>query len=259
MGPTPISRACWSGAAPMNNQLLRHGEAKKKISAAKRMKASWEAPRPLAPSIVIRPERFLIVVENNKPEFYYFEGLRRRINSTFHGEFVVLGVCDVVGNTISLFERAKKIVDTDLDGFTQVWIVCNKGDLSPHDFNEVLALCTESSNERVKFRVAWTSDSFELWYVLHFAYVDSALGRSAYSQIITRHLNAEGHGAYERGRADMFDVFEGNTLTAIVNAEKLEESNAGHVLSDSKPGTTVHLLVKELLPYLGLQGEGDQQ
>lgn len=254
MGPTPISRACWSGAALMNNELIKCGEAKKGISAAKRMKASWEASRPIAPSIAIRPERFLIVVEDNKPEFYYFEGLRRRINSTFHGEFIVLGACDVVDNAISLFEWAKKTVDTDLDGFTRVWIVCNKGDLSPHDFNEVLTLCAESSNASVKFRVAWTSESFELWYVLHFAYVDSALGRSEYSQIITRHLNAGGHGAYERSRADMFDVFEGNTLTAIMNAEKLEKSNAGYVLSDSKPGTTVHLLVKELLPYLGLQG-----
>ncbi len=87
--------------------------------------------------------------------------------------------------------------------------------------------------------------------ILHFAYVDSALDRGSYIPILTRYLRAERLDKYEKNRADMFDVLKGRIRLAISNAEKLEEANDGCAPADSNPGTTVHLLVKELLPYLG--------
>ena len=55
----------------------------------------------------------------------------------------------------------------------------------------------------------------------------------------------------------MFDVLEGRMQTAIANAERLEGLNAGRAPADSNPGTTVHLLVKELMPYLGSGKAGE--
>ena len=56
----------------------------------------------------------------------------------------------------------------------------------------------------------------------------------------------------------MFDILEGRMLAAISNAERLKKSNRGLAPADSNPGTTVHLLVKELLPYLNSGTLGDR-
>lgn len=161
-------------------------------------------------------------------------------------------------NTVSLFERARTIALADPDGFTQVWIVYDKDSFPSRDFNVVADLCASASGGDVAYRAAWTNEAFELWYILHFAYVDSALDRGSYEPVLTRRLRAEGFGRYEKNRADMFDILEGCMHAAISNAERLEESNKGLAPADSNPGTAVHLLVKELLPYLNSGEPGDR-
>lgn len=240
----------------MSNKPPKHSELKKKESAAKRMRASWGKLRASDPSIRIRPERFLIVTEGTKTEPCYFEGFRKRINVGFHGEYVTLRVCGMGDNTISLFEKARSVALADPDGFTQVWVVYDKDSFPSRDFNVVVDLCASASGGDVVYRAAWTNESFELWYILHFAFVDSALSRDSYTSILTRHLRAEGLGKYEKNRADMFDILEGRMRVAISNAERLEGSNEGLSPADSNPGTTVHLLVKELLPYLSCGRQG---
>lgn len=258
MAPTPTSGACWNGAVAMSNKPPKHSEVKKKESAAKRMKASWGKSRSAAPSFRIRPERLLIVTEGTKTEPYYFEGFKNRINAGYHGEYVTLRVCGVGDNTVSLFERARSIASADPDGFTQVWVVYDKDSFPSRDFNAVVDLCSSESGGGVTYRAAWTNEAFELWYILHFAYVDSALDRGSYAPILTRYLRAEGLGKYEKNRSDMFSALEGRMPAAIANAERLEGSNAGRTPADSNPGTTVHLLVKELLPYLNSGALGDR-
>lgn len=144
MAPTPTSGACWNGAVAMSNKPPKHSEVKKK-SAAKRMRASWGKPRAAAPSIRIRPERFLIVTEGTKTEPFYFEGFRKRINAGYHGEYVTLRVCGVGDNTVSLFERARTIALADPDGFTQVWVVYDKDSFPSRDFNAVEERCASAS------------------------------------------------------------------------------------------------------------------
>lgn len=241
----------------MSNKPGKHSELKKKGSTAKRMRASWGKPRSAVPTIRIRPERFLIVTEGTKTEPYYFEGFRRRINAEFHGEYVTLRVCGMGDNTISLFERARSIASADPDGFTQVWVVYDRDSFPSRDFNAVVDLCSAESGRDVVYRAAWTNESFELWYLLHFAYIDSALDRGSYIPMLTRRLCADGLGKYEKNRTDMFCVLEDRMRTAIANAERLEESNMGRAPADSNPGTTVHLLVKELMPYLGSEKSGE--
>lgn len=182
----------------MSNKPPKHSEVKKKESTAKRMRASWGKPRAAAPSIKIRPERYLIVTEGTKTEPYYFESFRKRINAGYHGEYVTLRVCGMGDNTVSLFERARAIAIADPDGFTQVWVVYDKDSFPSRDFNAVEERCASASDKGTVYRAAWTNEAFELWYILHFAYVDSALDRGSYEPILTRHLCSEGFGRYER-------------------------------------------------------------
>ena len=95
----------------MGNKPSKHSELKKRETAVKRMRGSWGKPRAAAPSIRIRPERFLIVTEGTRTEPLYFEGFRRRINAAFCGEYVTLLVYGVGANTVSLFDQAKQIAE----------------------------------------------------------------------------------------------------------------------------------------------------
>lgn len=150
----------------MSNKPPKHSELKKKETAAKRMRGSWGKSRAAAPSIRIRPERFLIVTEGTRTEPLYFEGFRRRINAAFRGEYVTLRVYGVGANTVSLFDQAKSIAEADPDGFTQVWVVYDKDSFPARDFNVVVDLCASASGEGVAYRAAWTNEAFELWYIL---------------------------------------------------------------------------------------------
>lgn len=235
----------------MSNKPPKHSERKKAQTAASRMKGSWGRGRAAAPTVRIRPERILIVTEGEKTEPLYFEGFRRRINESYGREYVAVEVHGLGDNTVSLFNRARALVERDIKGFTQVWVVYDRDSFPSRDFNAVPELCAAASDDETVYRAAWTNESFELWYLLHFEYVDAALDRGSFGPRLTASLQRSGHGAYRKNRPDMFYLLEGRLDRAIANAERLERANIGTSPADSNPGTTVHLLAKELRPYLG--------
>ncbi len=240
----------------MSNKPPKHSELKKKETAARRMRGSWGKPRAAAPSIRIRPERFLIVAEGTRTEPLYFEGFRRRINAAFRGEYVTLRVYGIGANTVSLFDRAKSIADADPDGFTQVAGRLRQGQLSGARLQR---RCRPVRlREQRGHDVSRCVDERGVRAVVHPALHVHRLrvGKRVDEPILTRCLREDGAGYYAKNRSDMFEVLERRTPVAIANAEKLEHANAGRTPADSNPGTSVHLLVKELLPYTGEPKEG---
>lgn len=234
----------------MSKKPAKHSEVRKsKQSSAKRMLKNWGCGRNRQPIIHIRPERILIVTEGMKTEPNYFEGFRKRINANFHGDYVTVDIVGIGDNTMSLLQRAQGIAAAAIDGFTQVWIVYDKDSFPAHDFNMVVKGCERASTESLSYHAAWTNESFELWYLLHFAYTDSSLGRAMYLPKLTTFMEAEGYGRYQKNREDMFDILEPKMSFAIENADKLETANQGKTPANSNPGTTVHHPVRELLPY----------
>lgn len=236
----------------MSKKPPKHSELKKekRKSSAARMASRWGRGRSTSPTIPIHPERILIVTEGEETERRYFDGFRERINSRFRGEYVTVKVIGLGDNTVSLFNRARGIAEADADGYTQVWVVYDKDDFPARDFNAVVELCASASGDGVAYRAAWTNEAFELWYILHFDYMDSALGRDSYEPKLSGYLKAAGLGAYEKARPDMFRILEGRMGFAIDGAKKLEAANHGKAPSDANPGTAVHKLVGELLPYI---------
>lgn len=245
------SRGCLSGNLLMNRARCQT-QTQKSGSAASRLLGSWGKNRDQAPAVPIRPERILIVTEGTKTEPYYFAGFQRRINDAFGGEYITIEVVGMGENTVSLFKSAKEMAEESLDGYTQVWIVYDKDNFPANDFNAVEELCRSASGNGTFYRAAWSNESFELWFLLHFCFIDTALGRAAYSKRLTAYLKSEGLGKYQKNREDLFEVFESRMRVALSNAERLAEVNQGKTPAQSNPGTTVHLLVKELIPYLGI-------
>lgn len=241
----------------MSKKPIKHSEKEKRSSASELAKG-WGTSRAEAPAILIRPERHLIVTEGEKTEPLYFEEVRRRINNRFRGNLISVKIVGVGMNTESLLEEAKRIAVDDIDGYTHVWVVYDKDSFSDESFNTVVAKCETTRMSRTRFHAIWSNESFELWYLLHYEYLQSALGREMYAEKLDGYLSRAGLGRYTKTRDDMFVVLERGLDTAIANAEKLETVNEGRTPAESCPGTKVHHLLQELLPYAKREGEGYQ-
>lgn len=106
------------------------------------------------------------------------------------------------------------------------------------------------STEETTYHAIWSNQCIELWFLLHFSFMQSDLHRSSYWPKLTEILSAQGLGTYEKNRSDMYQILFPVMNTAIANAEKLDKINDGKLPSASAPGTKVHVLVEKLKPYL---------
>jgi hypothetical protein len=143
----------------------------------------------------------------------------------------------------------KKLVDAALDlkkkneknkiiKYDQVWIVFDKDDFSDENFNEAINYAKING-----INTAYSNQAFEIWYLLHFNFVESSISRKDYIIKLSEYLGFpyEKNGKMYKRLLDMQD-------RAIANAEELFKKHAlkNRTPAKSDPSTTVHLLVKEL-------------
>ena len=111
-------------------------------------------------------------------------------------------------------------------------------------------LCVSESTDETTYHAIWSNQCIELWFLLHFSFLQADLHRSSYWPKLTEILSFQGLGSYEKNRMDMYQILYPYLDTAITNAEKLEKINTGKFPSDAAPGTQVHILLKKLKSYL---------
>lgn len=179
---------------------------------------------------------FLIVCEGEKTEPNYFRSFRvpKEIR-------LVTGCGD---NTKNLVLIAKKYVeDAAKKGikYDQTWCVFDKNSFPKEHFNSALALAKKS-----KIEVAYSNEAFELWYLLHFDYIVTAISRKDYTHMLSERLGMR----YEKNCKTMYNVLLNKQKTAIKNAERLLSLYEKNDPYENNPSTTVHLLVKELNKFL---------
>jgi len=130
-------------------------------------------------------ERFLIVCEGEKTEPNYFLSFR-----------VPGKVIEVRGygcNTIFLVERAIDL--SQQEEYNQVWCVFDRDSFPAQDFNEAFSLA-----KRNRIQIAYSNEAFELWYLLHFNYYDTAMSRNDYCTKLSALLGRK----YEKNQDDMY-------------------------------------------------------
>ncbi|WP_071191905.1 RloB family protein [Trichormus sp. NMC-1] len=176
-------------------------------------------------------DRFLIVCEGAKTEPNYFESFR-----------VPKDVIDVRGfgyNPSNLVEKAKELkAQGDYD---QVWCVFDRDDWPKQDFNNAIA-----SAKSAGFKVAYSNEAFELWYVLHFEFLNTGLPRKNYIAKLDSLLKKK----YTKNSDTIYEELENRQSTAIKHAKNLlKQYNPCNPESDN-PSTTVHLLVEELNRFI---------
>ncbi len=176
-------------------------------------------------------QRFLIVCEGTKTEPQYFKGFR-----------VPKVVVDVEGlgvNPSRLVDTAREL--REKDDYDQVWCVFDRDSFPENDFNTAIQKATRSG-----FKVAYSNEAFELWYVLHFEFLNAGIPRSDYSRKLSGFLNK----TYEKNSDDMYLTLLPKQETAIRNATNLSSFYEPINPVKDNPSTTVHLLVQELNKFM---------
>lgn len=198
---------------------------------------------------LISPEYHLIITEGTKTEPAYFGAIADYVNNRF-GDRIHVEVFGEGKNTKSLFETAKSRADHDPNFCKHVWVVYDKDDFPSEYFNATAELCGNNSSESRVYHALWSNQCIELWFLLHFDYLQSDITRFEYYPKLSKRLNDLSQGDYKKNRADMFSILRPMMNTAICNAERLYEGKKDQPPADASPCTTVFAFVKQMMPYL---------
>lgn len=179
-------------------------------------------------------QRFLIVCEGERTEPHYFERFPIPKDS-------VIDVRGMGANTESLIRIAIKLRDKAWEEestiYNQVWCVFDRDSFSAENFNAAFRLAKKN-----KVRIAYSNEAFELWYVLHFIYLDTGISREDYNHRLSELL---GHN-YEKKSRTIYEELFPNQKIAIQRAKTLYAKYQPKNPERDKPSTTVHLLVEKL-------------
>jgi hypothetical protein len=177
-------------------------------------------------------QRFLIVCEGERTEPNYFRQFRVPKN------VVALDVVGFGYNTVSLVEKAISL--SRQEEYDQVWCVMDRDSFPAQDFNNAFQIASANN-----IRIAYSNEAFELWYLLHFHYYNTAISRADYTTKLTGLLGKR----YAKNSNDMYELLLSRQDAAIKNAARLLEIYNPSYPENDNPSTTVHLLVFELRKY----------
>lgn len=188
--------------------------------------------------------RFLIVCEGEKTEPNYFRAFTERWS-----EVKEIKVAGCGCSTCQLIIEAKKIQEKlereRMVPFDRVWLVFDKDEFK--DFNKAIA-----DAKKEGMNCAWSNQAFELWYVLHFQYLDTGVDRKQYIGMIEDKVMKASKSKtfkYKKNDEGFYQILQahGDEEQAIKRAQKLRE-NMGKKknYATHNPRTEVDLLVDEL-------------
>ena len=212
------------------------------------MNKGWMKKRPDR-AIRLQPEYHLIVTEGISTEPNYFEAIKDLINTQYRDR-IQLDIRGEGDNTISLFEKARKLVVDNPNGYKHVWVVYDTDDFPAAHINRTAELCRQSTTDETQYQAVWSNQCIELWFLLHFGYFHSDIHRKEYCPKLTAYLKSIGKGEYAKGRKDIYYVLRPYIDSAIKYAKKLDTINKERLPADSAPGTKVYELIEKLRPYL---------
>lgn len=197
----------------------------------------------------IQPEYHLIVTEGTKTEPNYFNAIKKIINQNYK-ERIQIEVSGEGDNTVNLFEIAKNYAEKNPNGYKHVWVVYDADDFPKDNIDAVPVLCKENSNSDRQYHAIWSNQCVELWYLLHFSFLQSDLHRKEYFPKLDECLKKINKGKYKKNCEDMYYILRPYMDNAIRNAKALSEINRGKSPSESAPGTMIFEFVEKVKSYL---------
>ena len=217
---------------------------KEEITKLRREHKEAKAAKKRKENIREKLVRFLIVCEGTKTEPHYFEALIKNYISTVR-EVTIEGEGRA---TVALVDRTLEIKQElerkNAMSFERVWVVFDKDDFG--DFNDAI-----KKANKLGFQSAWTNEAFELWYYLHFEYLDTGISREAYIdklQDVFRKKMSDDNFKYLKGNPNIYKLLQqyGREDLAKRFAKQLRTLYIGSDYAVHKPCTMVDKLVEEL-------------
>jgi RloB-like protein len=191
---------------------------------------------------------FLIYCEgvNTEPEYF------KSFPVTTETEVIAIGLGrshrSLVEKIIDILDKSAYLKgQKDYDQDRQIWCVFDKdikGDThEDHDFNSAIELAKQNS-----IHVAYSNDAFELWFVLHDRYMEGALHRTQYYEILSQKLgyNYVRYGKEKDYARKLYAFFLKEQSNALKFAEKLHQNQLHLTPSQQNPCTLVYQLVLAL-------------
>ena len=221
----------------------------RKSKSEKRMKSRRVEHLPLF------ERKYYIFCEGIQTEPLYFEGLRRAIESNpIYKNMVLIEVEGVGEETIRVIEAAEKRATSLALKDAQIWCIYDKDSASPERFNKVSTKANALNDKQsdVVYRVGWSNQCVEYWFILHFDFYIADNDRKYYRRYLHRKFRELGWNRYEKNNSELFDIlsYMGNPLQAISWAKQRLVSCSGLTDSQSVPATRIHELIEELATYL---------
>jgi len=173
-------------------------------------------------------KKILIVCEGARTEPNYFKSFR------------VYKECHIVGsgsNTLSVVKEAIRLKKEN--SYSEAWCVFDRDSFPTSRVKAALNLAEQNN-----IKCAFSNESFELWYVLHFEYLDTQITRADYCKKLTNLLGKK----YEKNNASIYEEILDRQDQALKFAKKLEKKILpnGACPANSYPYTTVYKIVERL-------------
>ena len=227
--------------------LITKSENEKRKAQKREAKANRRAAKAGVRKENVRHEKihYLIVCEGEETEPNYFLRIVEsdKISKVVKAEIKGEGMC--TSSLVKYAKQEKERLEYEQNIlFDRVWVVFDKDDFK--DFNEAIKLCHEYD-----FEAGWSNESFELWYYLHFEYLDTSINRHDYIDKIENFIRkVDGYEKfkYQKNDKHFYDIIQtlGNEEIAIKFAKKLRDKISSNNYVESKPCTTIDILVDEL-------------
>lgn len=196
------------------------------------------------------PPYTMIVSEGKKTEPIYLRGFVARINAKYknivkENHIEVYGTGRNANGLIRFVDRMR--ANGDWEKFEKFWLVYDKDDFPLDNFDNTQF--EAEARKDVKMAVAWSNESIELWFLLHFQDYISNNGREQYIKILSENFE------YSKVREDLFDKLMelGSLEDAKRRAKKAYmDCIASGITAPSAmvPVTRMFELVEELEGYL---------
>lgn len=190
--------------------------------------------------------RILIVCEGEKTEPNYFKTFKTISNGSFVYDIESKGFGL---NTVGVVNKAIELRDKAQTPYDAVWAVFDRDSFPPNDFDNAIAIAQAEN-----IGVAWSNEAFELWYLLHFQYRNTAMSRDEYKKAISDAVNAKrppkGRDyVYQKNDKQNYNIMitYGSQEDAIRNAEALCKQFTDKAYHSHNPCTMVYKLVLQLL------------
>ena len=133
-----------------------------------------------------------------------------------------------------------KYVIENKKNIREIWVVFDKDHFA---IEEAIKLAIEND-----IKVAWSNESFELWFLLHFNYRSTAIGRGECLKVVKDEFKKKLKIDYAKNNKESYKKLKNKMNIAIANAKRLYQEMKRDKVTPSKanPCTTVFQLVEVL-------------